>query len=36
MCVVRNVWTLRTTHIEQVETLAPPPLETAGIDGTLL
>ena len=36
MCVVRNVWMLRTTHIERVETCASPPLETADLDGPYL
>ena len=36
MCVVRDAWTLRTTHMERAETLAPPPLEAADLDGTLL
>ena len=35
-CVVRDAWTLRTTHMERAETLAPPPLEAADLDGTLL
>ena len=35
MCVVRDAWTLRTTHIERVETLAPPPLSMVGINGPL-
>jgi len=36
MCVVRDAWTLRTTHIERVETLAPPPLSMVGLNGPLL
>ena len=35
MCVVRDAWTLRTTHIERVETLAPPPLSMVGINRPL-
>ena len=33
LCIVRDAWTLRTTHIERVETLSPPPLSTVGING---
>ena len=35
MCVVREAWPLRTTHIERVETLAPPPLSMVGINRPL-
>lgn len=36
MCVVRDAWTLRRTHMERGETLAPPPLSMVGLNGPLL
>ena len=36
MCAVRDAWTLRTTHMERGETLAPPPLSMVDLNGPLL